>query len=368
VTFTAEADGLLCVCVDASTTTVALHGGPVYGAVREVAGSIAAQDREIAANQHSVGDLLTVGGTLYKATQAIAAGETITPGTNVAETTMAEELSAEITARATSIASETANRERVDDVLRGALGLMDYRGEDADYTEVPGATNASCIGAVVRGEMVTLNGTNNATGSIYLRMSGNCSKVASATTVRGWEGTFTSLAGHLIRCTLTLISGTIDGAVTVSFYKSGAASNTVGTMTRHDSTIYQREWTSDGDPISVVLLVGKDAVLTNVKLRLVMQDITACLDGGVVAVSGTTPTIAAVSGMRYECGTVTELSFTPASSGLCEVGFASGSTPTVLTLPSTVRMPDWWTGVEANRTYDLMILNGTLAGVMSWAT
>jgi hypothetical protein len=62
------------------------------------------------------------------------------------------------------------------------------------------------------------------------------------------------------------------------------------------------------------------------------------------------------------------LTFTPASSGLCEVIFASGSTPTVLTLPSTVRMPDWWTGVEANRTYDLMILNGTLAGVMSWAT
>jgi len=90
--------------------------------------------------------------------------------------------------------------------------------------------------------------------------------------------------------------------------------------------------------------------------------------GATIAISGATPTIAAVSGMRYECGTVTELSFTPSSSGLCEVVFASGSTPTVLTLPSTVRMPDWWTGVEANRTYDLMILNGTLAGVMSWAT
>ena len=107
VTFTAEADGLLCVCVDTSTTTVALHGGPVYGAVREVAGSIAAQDREIAANQHSVGDLLTVGGTLYKVTQPIVAGDTIQPGTNVTETTVA----AQLAERDTEIAAETAARE-----------------------------------------------------------------------------------------------------------------------------------------------------------------------------------------------------------------------------------------------------------------
>ena len=88
----------------------------------------------------------------------------------------------------------------------------------------------------------------------------------------------------------------------------------------------------------------------------------------VQTVSGTTVIITAVENVRYECSTVTELSFTPSSSGLCEVVFGSGSTPTVLTLPETVRMPDWWTGVEANRTYDIMVLNGTLGMVTSWAT
>ena len=104
----------------------------------------------------------------------------------------------------------------------------------------------------------------------------------------------------------------------------------------------------------------KDAILAALSLRSV--------DGGQIPINSATPVIVAQQGAAYICGTVTELSFTPSASGLCEVVFVSGSTPTVLTLPETVRMPDWWTGVEANRTYDLMILNGTLAGVMSWAT
>ena len=83
---------------------------------------------------------------------------------------------------------------------------------------------------------------------------------------------------------------------------------------------------------------------------------------------GSALTIDAVSGGRYMCGTLDSLSFTPSSSGLCEVIFTSGTTATVLTLPSSVRMPDWWSGVETNRTYDIMVLDGTLAGVMSWAT
>jgi hypothetical protein len=104
----------------------------------------------------------------------------------------------------------------------------------------------------------------------------------------------------------------------------------------------------------------KDAILAALSLRSV--------DGGQIPISSATPVIVAQQGAAYICGTVTELTFTPSSSGLCEVVFTTGSNPTEPVLPSTVRMPDWWTGVEANRTYDLMILNGTLAGVMSWAT
>jgi hypothetical protein len=165
---------------------------------------------------------------------------------------------------------------------------------------------------------------------------------------------------------MRLLSGTVDGAATVSVYKSGKSS-TLGQAQQHNG-LYSRVWVSDGDPVSIAVWISQGTTLTAATYSIIIEDITDGQFGLFVPVDGATVSIDAAPGVRYECGTVNELTFTPASSGLCEVIFASGSTPTVLTLPSTVRMPDWWTGVEANRTYDLMILNGTLAGVMSWAT
>lgn len=64
------------------------------GIVREAASAIAAQDGPKATTNHAVGSYLTMGGTLYRVTTAIATGEAITPGTNVMATTvMAEVLS-----------------------------------------------------------------------------------------------------------------------------------------------------------------------------------------------------------------------------------------------------------------------------------
>ena len=56
--------------------------------------NIAPIDTPTAKDTHAAGDLLTVSGTLYKATQAIAPGEVITPGTNVTPTTVAAQLAA----------------------------------------------------------------------------------------------------------------------------------------------------------------------------------------------------------------------------------------------------------------------------------
>lgn len=61
---------------------------------------------------------------------------------------------------------------------------------------------------------------------------------------------------------------------------------------------------------------------------------------GAVQVSGTTPTITALSGVRYVCGEVSTLDITPCASGICDIVFTSGSTATVLTLPNTVKFPD----------------------------
>ena len=89
--------------------------------------------------------------------------------------------------------------------------------------------------------------------------------------------------------------------------------------------------------------------------------------GGSVSVSGTTPTIVAKSGIRYVCGEILSLDFTPPASGICDVVFTSGSTPTVLTVPSTVKWPDWFdpTALDANTTYEINIMDG-LGVAVGW--
>ena len=84
-----------------------------------------------------------------------------------------------------------------------------------------------------------------------------------------------------------------------------------------------------------------------------------------VQISGTDPTIVAKSGIRYVCGEVLSLNFTPSANGICDVMFTSGSTPTVLTLPNTVKMPEWFI-IEANMTYEINIADGIYGAVASW--
>ena len=70
------------------------YGHTAEGIVRQAASAIAAQDGPTATTNHAGGGYLTMGGTLYRVTTAIATGEAIVPGTNVTATTvMAEVLS-----------------------------------------------------------------------------------------------------------------------------------------------------------------------------------------------------------------------------------------------------------------------------------
>lgn len=89
----------------------------------------------------------------------------------------------------------------------------------------------------------------------------------------------------------------------------------------------------------------------------------------VVTVSGTTPVIVAEAGKSYECGECSTLSITPPASGMCDVIFTSGTTPTVLTLlPSgSVYMPDDWSDtLDASTVYELNFKN-RLGGYLKWA-
>ena len=87
-----------------------------------------------------------------------------------------------------------------------------------------------------------------------------------------------------------------------------------------------------------------------------------------VTVSGTAPVIVANQNTRYVCGEIVSLDFTPSAEGICDVIFTSGSTVTVLTIPNTVRFPEWFdpTSLEANKTYEISISDGVYGAVMIW--
>ena len=102
-----------------------------------------------------------------------------------------------------------------------------------------------------------------------------------------------------------------------------------------------------------------------------IKQMLGIVDGstGTVDISGSTPTITALENTRYVCGEVSTLSFTPAASGICIVRFTSGSTATVLTVPNTVKFPEWFdsTELETNTIYEICVTDGVYGAVMLWA-
>lgn len=85
---------------------------------------------------------------------------------------------------------------------------------------------------------------------------------------------------------------------------------------------------------------------------------------GPVTVTGTTPTITALPGVRYVCGEVTTLDITLPASGIIDVTFESGSTATVLTITPPTGVTLAWvngfdqTALEADTTYEINIMDG----------
>ena len=90
-------------------------------------------------------------------------------------------------------------------------------------------------------------------------------------------------------------------------------------------------------------------------------------------VSGSTPSITAKAGVRYICGECSTLAITTPASGIIDVVFESGSTPTVLTVTPPTGMTMKWangfdpTALEANTVYEINIMNGNLGVVGSWS-
>ena len=93
---------------------------------------------------------------------------------------------------------------------------------------------------------------------------------------------------------------------------------------------------------------------------------------GSVSVTGSTPSITALPGIRYVCGECTTLDITLPASGIVDVVFESGSTPTVLTItPPTGQTLKWANGfdptsLDANTVYEINIMDGEYGVVGTW--
>ena len=89
---------------------------------------------------------------------------------------------------------------------------------------------------------------------------------------------------------------------------------------------------------------------------------------GSVSVSGTTPVITALPGIRYVCGEVATLDITLPASGIVDVVFESGSTATALTITPPTGVTVKWangfdpTALDANTTYEINIADGLGVG------
>lgn len=122
-----------------------------------------------------------------------------------------------------------------------------------------------------------------------------------------------------------------------------------------------------GETVGVYPAAQKAAIqsMLGIDLSSIAQQVEIPL---VETVTGTTPTITGQPNVRYVCGEVTSITITPPSAGSVDIIFTSGSSPAVLTLPSTVSMPVWFdsTVLDANTKYEILITDGEYGSVMSW--
>lgn len=95
--------------------------------------------------------------------------------------------------------------------------------------------------------------------------------------------------------------------------------------------------------------------------------------GGAVEISGTTPSITGMAGVRYVCGECATLDVIAPATGCIDVIFTSGSTATVLTVTSakantTIKWANGFdpSSLDADTVYEINILDGELGVAMAW--
>ena len=396
-----------------STESVGTYTPEAKGAIQQMLGVsdlIGTSENDLVASKaYKVGEVFTANGKLYKATAAIAADAAIIPaikgeeiaGANCEETSVGDGFPHDVQINGVSVVSDgVANIPMATETQLGTvkpnpmygIGIFSAGGLKL---EPPTATQYK-TGSVSGYRAVQVGDQHVSTFYGLAKAAGDATQAASDNAV----GTYTDEAKAAIRTMLGAV-GTTDyatsesagivkvngsygivqnggagGPLQINYATAAQCKNRTGStayqpltvFTENVATFYGLAYAA-GDTTMASSSNAVGTYTDNAKASI--KSMLGIVDGstGTVDITGATPTINAVENTRYVCGEVTSLSFTPPSSGISIVRFTSGSTVTVLTIPSTVKFPEWFdpTALETNTIYEICITDGMFGAVMSWA-
>ena len=233
-----------------------------------------------------------------------------------------------------------------------ALTAGEYvnEGTNVEVVSVAGVLDGKVNDVQVNGSSIVTNGVANMP---IVNSRNQTAGIVAKTPV--WSGvSFTDSGAYLTLPNSILIKQGTDNSRTSLIAQ------------QHESVFYGLAKIAGHDEKDSTLPVGTYTPEAKSAIKQ-MLSIADNYDSFIVDVEGTDPTITGQPSYRYNCGEVLSLTVTPPETGTIDIRFTSGSTPTVLTLPSTVKMPEWWVEVEANTIYEMCITDGVYCGVMSWA-
>ena len=404
-----------------STEPVGTYTPEAKGAIQSMLGVsdliATAENSLVASRAYAIGDVFTANGKLYKATAAIAANDTIVlqnngeeiSGSNAEEIKLSDYAVHDVQVNGSSVTQDgVANVPKATSntlgVVRPSNSGIQVNSNGQIFTKKAtssiikeGNNNYDPIVAYNQHESTfyglakaagdtTQSQSNNAVGT-YTDEAKAAIKSMIGVNVDDVQIDGTSILSNgvaNIPITSTSTFGVVkigDGlykktsnnaiavnTASVAHCKAGTSVVSFAPVSNHHAATFYGLAKAAGDTTQSASSNEVGQYTDNAKASI--KSMLGIVDGstGTVSVSGTTPAITAVENTRYVCGEVSTLSFTPPVSGISIVRFTSGTTAAVLTLPSTVKFPEWFdaTSLEADTIYEICVTDGIYGAVMAW--
>lgn len=404
-----------------STEPVGTYTPEAKGAIQSMLGVsdliATAENSLVASRAYAIGDVFTANGKLYKATAAIAVNDTIVlqnsgetiSGSNAEEIKLSDYAVHDVQLNGSSVmqggvANVPVSTSSTLGVMKVSSGLnissagslyvdkspSSYikSGENQYRPIVPYNQHESAFyGFAKAAGDTTQSQSNNAVGT-YTNEAKAAIKSMIGVNVDDVQIDGTSILSNgvaNIPITSTSTFGVVkigDGlykktsnnaiavnTASVAHCKAGTSVVSFAPVSNHHAATFYGLAKAAGDTTQSASSNEVGQYTDNAKASI--KSMLGIVDGstGTVSISGTTPAITAVENTRYVCDEVSTLSFTPPANGISIVRFTSGTTAAVLTLPSTVKFPEWFdaTSLEADTIYEICITDGIYGAVMSWA-